>query len=208
MPANNGSIKVVLFDADGVVQRPHTSWISRLQSLCGDSHQAEAFLADVFAAEQPCLSGEGDFAVALRDVLQRWRSGASVEQALAVWTLIEPQAAMLELVASLRAAGRVVGLATNQQRYRARFMAGQLGYARHFDHLLFSCDLGFAKPQQAYFSAAVAVLDVAASEVVFIDDHEANVQAARTAGLNALQFHVDEGVDALTAALAGYGVQV
>ena len=144
------TIRAVLLDADGVVQLPGSAWSGSLGALCGDPDRADEFRADVFAAEKPCLTGAADFESALAQVLRKWQSSVSVEVALRAWTDIEPAADILDLVRSLRSSGVSVSLATNQQAHRAHFMTNSLGYRTHFDHLLYSCELGFSKPSVEY----------------------------------------------------------
>lgn len=61
--------------------------------------------------------------------------------------------------------------------------------------------LGCMKPDPAYFARALARLDVASSDVLFIDDRQDNVDAARTAGVVAVQVR---GVDAARSAIAAW----
>ena len=61
-------ISAVLFDADGVIQRPSQDWWSRLTSLV--PADADAFVADLMAAEKPSLVGKGDFRDAVAEVLR------------------------------------------------------------------------------------------------------------------------------------------
>lgn len=201
------SIRALLLDADGVVQLPAPSWRSSAMALCADSGRADEFLGEIFAAERPCLSGELDFGDALRGVLHRWNSASSVEEALRVWTLIDADSGVLELISELRATGLRVALATNQQQHRARYMTAELGYLDRFDHLLYSCRLGHAKPTPGYFVAALDVLGVPAHRVLFVDDHPENVDAARRCGLHAETFHLCEGIDRLRDVLASYGIR-
>lgn len=202
------SISAVLLDADGVVQLPQPGWRSSLEALCGDPERTETFLADVFAAERPCLTGSADFKPALAEVLNHWRSNISVEDALRIWTQIEPSADILNLVRAIRSSGVSVSLATNQQAHRARFMTSDLGYARHFDHLLYSCELGHSKPSPEYFSSVIARVMIQPAEALFIDDHEANVSAARECGLRAEVYHLSEGVGRIHEILEAYGLSV
>lgn len=202
------SIRAVLLDADGVVQLPHPTWRTSLKALCGDPDRADEFLADVFAAEKPCLAGGADFERALATVLRKWRSNVAVEDALRIWTQIEPSADILGLVRTLRSSEIVVALATNQQAQRANFMTDVLGYAEHFDHLLYSCELGHSKPSPEYFSSAIARIMTDPARALFIDDHEANVSAARDCGLQAEVYHLSEGVGRIHEILEGYGLSV
>ena len=200
------TIRAVLLDADGVVQLPGSAWSASLGLLCGDPSRADEFLSDVFSAERPCLTGAADFEAALGQVLRKWQSTVSVEVALRVWNEIEPATEILDLVHSLRSRGMSVSLATNQQAHRANFMTNSLGYRAYFDHLLYSCELGFSKPSVEYFSTALAKIAIEPSEVLFIDDHEANVSAARSCGLYGEAFHLSEGVGRIHEILKGHGL--
>jgi putative hydrolase of the HAD superfamily len=205
---NVPTTRAVLLDADGVVQLPGSTWSASLGALCGDPSRADEFLTDVFGAERPCLTGAADFEAALGKVLRKWGSTVSVEVALRVWTEIEPATDILDLVRFLRSSGISVSLATNQQAHRANFMTNSLGYRAYFDHLLYSCELGFTKPSLEYFSSALAKIAIEPSEVLFIDDHEANVSAARSCRLHGERFHLSEGVGRIHEILKGYGLDV
>jgi putative hydrolase of the HAD superfamily len=202
------TIRAVLLDADGVVQLPGSAWSASLGGFCGDPSRADEFLTDVFDAERLCLTGRADFEAALGQVLQKWQLTVSVEAAMRVWNEIEPATDILDLVHSLRSSCISVSLATNQQAYRANVMTNSLRYRTHFDHLLYSCELGFSKPSFAYFSSALTKIAMDPSEVLFIDDHEANVSAARSCGLHGEVFHLSEGVGRMREILKEYGLDV
>ena len=199
-------IEAVLFDADGVVQTPGAGWRPALEALCGVPGQVEAFLEDLFAAERPCLTGDEDFEAALAGVLARWRSTATVSEALRAWELIEPQESVLAFVDGLRAQGTLVGLATNQQSLRAEYMLEVLGFERRFDALFVSCRIGHMKPGTGFFEHARKALDLPGSAVLFIDDHPQNVAAARDSGFNAEVYDLSTGPEGMDALLQGYGL--
>ena len=97
-------------------------------------------------------------------------------------TDIEPVLEAHEVVARVRR--RVpCYLASNQDSYRARVMREHLRYADLLDGLFFSCDVGAAKPDPAFFAAVVDALELPADEVLFVDDVRPNVEAARAAGV-------------------------
>lgn len=131
-----------------------------------------------------------------------------VQDALRIWNQIEPNADVLNLVGALRASGVVVALATNQQAYRANYMTNALGYQRHFDKLLYSCELGHAKPSADYFASALTRVAIEPTATLFIDDSGANVSSARECGLGAEVFHVSEGIGRLRKILDEYGLSV
>lgn len=199
-------VSTVLLDADGVVQTPGAGWIDTLASLSGVPDKADEFLTAVFAAEKPSLIGQSNFEADLAEVLARWQSPACISEALAVWHLIEPQEMVLAQVAELRRQGVRVSLATNQQVSRADFMTDTLGYGVSFDDLFYSCHLGQAKPDVRYFQTILDRLLQPAGEVLFVDDNEPNVLAARAAGMHAEVYDLRTGEAGLRALLADYGL--
>ncbi|MFD3405959.1 HAD family hydrolase [Kribbella sp. NPDC058693] len=200
------AVTAVLFDADGVVQRPTSDWWGRLSSLV--PADGEAFVADLMAAEKPCLVGKVDFRDALADVLRRWNSTASVDEALEPWSWFAAEPGVVSLISSLRAAGVGCHLATNQQAYRRALMQDERGYGAWFDQTFYSCDLGLAKPDPAYFRAILGALDLPASSVLFVDDNVANVEAASGVGLRAELYDLSAGVPALAELLRRYELPV
>ena len=59
---------------------------------------------------------------------------------------------------------------------------------RTFAPVVFSCLLGVTKPAAAAFIEALARLDAAPTEVLFVDDAPANVEAARALGIEAIRY--------------------
>jgi putative hydrolase of the HAD superfamily len=194
----------VLFDADGVVQRPSADWRQRLTSLV--PADGEAFVADLMAAERPALVGKIDFRAALADVLRRWNSTATVDEAIEPWRWFAAEPDVIELIQTLRARGVQCHLATNQHAYRRSIMQDERGYGAWFDRTFYSCDLGLAKPDPAYFRAILTALDVPASDVLFIDDNAVNVAAAESIGIRSERYDLSSGVPALADLLHRHGL--
>ena len=195
----------VLLDADGVVQRLPGGWAAALAPYLGE--RAGEFLTALGMDEQPCLRGAGDFRAVLADHLERYAVDAPVDEVYpAVWLDVEVAASSRALVHALREVGVGVHLATNQEAGRAAYMRGDLGYDELFDESFYSCDLGAAKPEPAFFTRALDRLAAAAPEVLFVDDHEPNVVAAREVGLAAERWHLDDGLPALHALVERHGL--
>ena len=112
-------------------------------------------------AEMPCLRGDADFAVTVAEVLKKWDSPFSVEQAIETHTkIVAMNPESLEVVRGLRRSGVGAYLATNQHEYRARYMSEVFGYAEVFDGEFYSCRLGSRKPEQGYFHAILESLPI------------------------------------------------
>ncbi|MGI3785319.1 MAG: HAD family hydrolase [Janthinobacterium lividum] len=199
----SAQIRAVLFDCDGVLQRPANDWAGEIGRMTGlEGAALAAFLDDVSTAEQPVLNGSEPFAVPLARVVQTWGLTARAEDLLDVWQHLAVDAGMLDGVGELRAQGIRCAIATNQHRERAVYMRRELDYERLFEPMLISGEIGVAKPDPAYFRHAVDRLGLPAGQVLFVDDVQANVDSARTVGLAAELFAKDAGRPELDRILA------
>ncbi|MBV1877673.1 MAG: HAD-IA family hydrolase [Pseudomonadales bacterium] len=201
-------IKAVLFDADGVIQQMPKDWMSRVETLLANRAKAEAFMDEAFAAEKPCLTGDGDFLATITDLLRRWDKAFSLDEILKVWTHIECSQEMLSLISQLRKNGIVVGLATNQQAFRADYMKHELAYQDKFDALFISCELGVAKPDLTFFQRISESLQIPANQILFFDDRQDNVLSARESGMQAEVFDLKHGVSEMFGFLKKHGINI
>ena len=189
------TITTVLVDADGIIQTVDRGWVQRLSRFCPDD--AEAFIAELFAAERGPLSGQGEWADAIAGVLRRRGIEVSfTADVILPWAIIEQWPDCLDVVREVAATGRACHLATNQTRFRADIMR-TFGYQQVFDQLLFSYELGAHKPDPAYFTAALDRVGAAAEETFFIDDKLENVEAAASLGITAVLHRPAEGAAGL-----------
>jgi HAD superfamily hydrolase (TIGR01509 family) len=74
-----------------------------------------------------------------------------------------------------------------------------------FDHLTFSADVSLIKPDAAIYEHSLRGVGVAASEALFVDDKEHNVQGARAVGMQAIRF---QSVEQLSKDLGRLGFSV
>jgi putative hydrolase of the HAD superfamily len=106
---------------------------------------------------------------------------------------------VVALVGAWRQRGGKCFLATNQEHCRAAYLWATLGLSTRFDGQLYSADLGAAKPDSRFFARVVERLGVAEpSEIRFLDDALANVEAAAAAGWDARHYR---GIDDLRHAI-------
>ncbi|MEV4008134.1 HAD family phosphatase [Actinomadura sp. NPDC049753] len=102
------------------------------------------------------------------------------------------------LLRELAGRGTPLALLSNAPVELARMVDGR-PWASLFRHRLYSADLGLAKPAPEIFHELTGRLGAAPGEVVFVDDREENVRAARMLGIRAVHF---TGVPRLRADLA------
>jgi len=175
--------KVVLWDADGVtIER--SEYFS--QRFAREHGAPEAVVVVFFKGPyRLCQTGKADLKDELAKVLPSWGWQGSVDEFLAYWfagdKVSEPVVAQ---VRELQAQGVVCCLATDQEQYRAKYVREQL-FKDAFDQYFFSYQLGYSKEEPAFFEAVVRQLGVSPSEVVYWDDDQKNVDAAKLAGIDA-----------------------
>jgi putative hydrolase of the HAD superfamily len=195
----------VLLDADGVLQDLPGGWHAAMEPYLGD--RAREFLHRTWADELPTLSGDGDYLPMLEATLREYGVRTPVAEVYAaVWHRIEEVASSFEVVAALRRAGYGVHLATNQERGRGTYMHDVLGYRDRFDVSAYSWEVGAAKPDPEFFHRVVRRIGVPAAEVLFVDDNEANVEGARTAGLVGEHWHFERGPGSLHVLLGSHDI--
>ena len=115
---------------------------------------------------------------------------------------IEPN---LRLVRELRGSHKL-GILSNADRSLRGRLEADMGIHDLFDDIVCSAEVGMAKPEPAIYVLAAERLGLAPGECVFVDDLDANVEAARQVGMQAVLFRLDKGDD-LRAQLASFGVR-
>ena len=97
--------------------------------------------------------------------------------------VVELHPAASGAVARLRAAGVLAALVTNNDRGAFAALAPDLGLDELFDAVVFSSDVGAAKPDFRIFSYALRAVGVDAHRAAFLDDNGRNVDAAAAMGM-------------------------
>lgn len=89
---------------------------------------------------------------------------------------------LLEELQVLRAEGFELYLATVQEHERAAFLWDRLRLRERFDGMHYSADLGYSKPDRAFFRAAEAASNLPPEAIFFVDDRIENISAAKECG--------------------------
>jgi putative hydrolase of the HAD superfamily len=96
---------------------------------------------------------------------------------------------LLRVLARLQKTANIVALSNITEMRMA--VDERLGIYHYFDRLFLSCQLGMRKPHKRIYRYALKHLKVRPEQVLFIDDKEANVAAARELGMNTIRFTGD-----------------
>ena len=100
-----------------------------------------------------------------------------------------------ELVGRVRAAGHRVVFLSNMPRMLTTDVRDRL--AGVFDDGVFSCDIGWAKPEPELYRRAEARLGLDLGRSLFLDDNLANIEAARAQGWSAEVYTDPESASAV-----------
>jgi putative hydrolase of the HAD superfamily len=198
------TIKAIMVDVDDVVivHPDERGWSANLERDLGilPSALQTAFFTPHW---EDIIHGRAPLRERLGPVLQELRPGLSCDALIDYWFSHDAHLnhSLLEELASLRAGGIEVHLATVQEHERARYLWHELDLRSRFDGLHYSADLGWSKPDASFYESIERRTGFAPEELFFIDDKMAYVEAAGAAGWRAEQWHGDVSLGTL---LAGY----
>ena len=179
------AIKAICFDADGVVVYPQMQFSKYLKEEHSISPEmTQSFFHGEF---NDCLIGKANLSDVLPTYLQEWNWKGSVEEFINTWLQRDHviDVRLLNAIQRLRQNGTICCLTTSQESNRAEYMKTKMGFQDAFDHLFFSCEVRWQKPDHAYYQYVEKVLDLEKKSILFWDDFEKNVRAAREIGWSA-----------------------
>ncbi len=197
-------MKHIVFDLGAVLfsWQPKQMLMRELPAAVPDLTTAAHWEREVFQAYR---GDWGDFdrgTVEIPDLVDRIArrtgfSAADVQTVVdAVPRELQPIPATVALLHRLADAGHVLHYLSNMPAPYADILERNAFFSR-FASGVFSGRVHHNKPEPGIFAAAEKVFGVAPSELVFLDDHAPNVEAARALGWHAIQF-----VDAVQSAAA------
>jgi len=109
-----------------------------------------------------------------------------------IWA--HPDPAMLDWVSQLHAAGIKTGLLSNMPWDLVTHVRTNCRWMQNFTFKTLSAEVRLIKPDPAIYQHTLDGLGVSASEALFVDDRENNIQAARVLGMHAIQFRSIAGL--------------
>lgn len=189
----------VLFDMFGVIARTQSAQ-SRAALEHASGVRPELFWECYWGERRPYDRGDMDGPAYWRSVGRRAgtefddrRVAELVDLDLASWSRVDGE--MVSLVTDLSESGVRLGMLSNIPFEIAdMFEADHARVLELFPVLGFSCRIGHAKPEPEAFGWCLEGLGVEPGRVLFVDDTERNVSAARDLGLGGHHFISAEGL--------------
>jgi putative hydrolase of the HAD superfamily len=184
------ALRAVVFDYGIVLTGPPSAeaWAA-MQRITGLSEDrfAPLFWADRHAYDEGKLTGITFWQKFLRDAglpldhveeLNRW------DQRL--WTVQNP--AMVAWQLAIKQRGLLTAILSNMGDSVLQSVEREFDWIHRFDVLVWSYQLGIAKPDPAIYRHTLAQLGTLPEETLFIDDKRENVEAAEALGIQSIEF--------------------
>ena len=182
-------IQAILFDADGVVIRGRPQMFS---DHFAETHGLPISEVVPFFKNDMRLAfvDKADIKESLRLYLPKWHWIRSVDDFLEYWFREESprDEDVIAYVDMLRASEIKCYIATDREKYWAKYLVEIVGLKNHFDGFMFSYDIGCEKHTAEYFQEVLKRLTLMPEEVMYWDDDPKNVAVASGLGIDARIF--------------------
>jgi FMN phosphatase YigB (HAD superfamily) len=188
--------KAILFDADGVLIKAKFLFSELLERDYGlEMRNMLPFFKGVF---QDCTIGRADLREELAKVLGTWGWPGSVDELMDYWFTkgTELDGPMMEFVIKLSESVHALYVVADQERYRGAVLRQRLEGAP-FKKVFFSAEIGATKNQSAYWEHVFKSISenspapIEKNEILYIDDGQENLNAARAFGLETYLYDGD-----------------
>ncbi len=183
-------IKAVIFDLGGVLLRTADFTLrERLAAgLYMDRHELEEF---IFGGESGDLAQRGDISVSKHWENLRYQINYTAEEFNCLldefFSADRLDEELVNYVRSLHKSYKTALLSNAWDDLR-QVIAEKWHFEDAFDILIISAEVRMAKPDPKIFQLALDGLGVKASEAIFVDDFQRNIDAAKTVGMHAIRF--------------------
>jgi glucose-1-phosphatase len=183
-------IKTIFFDLGNVIipfdfKRAY----GRMAELCGCKAEEVPARIRATGLVAPFEKGEIEAEPFVRELSAALKLGISYQEFCECWSCIFlPEALVPEaLLADLRSRYRLLAL-SNTNPIHFAMLKEAYPLLRHFDGYVLSYEVGAAKPEAKIYQEGIARAQCSPEECFFTDDLAVNVEAARTHGMDAVQF--------------------
>ena len=178
--------KTIFFDWGGVIANdPGDDFLRELLRKVGANNaQIEEFFHDYMPQFMRGEITEDQYWYILRSKYNL-NIKDSISEEFKQWKGLVANQDILKLVSDAKAKGIQTAILSNaiEPTYNA---LQQAGYYDLFDELIVSCKVGFAKPQKEIYALALKQLNTTATESVFIDDKQRNLDPAKEMGFKVI----------------------
>jgi putative hydrolase of the HAD superfamily len=184
------AMKNVIFDVGGVLLDWNPARI--LESIYADRAERAAMREVIFLHADWLELDRGTLSEAELLLRVAKRAGRAVPELANLFAVLreslQPKLDTVALLASLAARRVPLYCLTNMPPGTFAWLRQRFEFWNLFDGIVASGEIKLVKPQPEIFEYLLNRFGLAAADTVFVDDHAANIDAARALGLHAIQF--------------------
>lgn len=181
-------IKAILIDVDGILNNGDRFSARYAKTYGVDISILTPFFDGPF---KQCLVGEADLKEELRKVSRVWKFEGDIDELVYDFWFsgeININQGILKVLKKIRKKGIPLFIATNQEKYRAQFLWENMKFNRYFEKIFASGYLGVSKADPQFFAKVLEEIRYKPEEVMYWDDREKNIHAAKTLGIKGYLF--------------------
>lgn len=186
------NVRVVILDYGLVLCRlPKREHVDRMANLFGVDHSAfwSLYERNRGAYDKGDLTPEDYWQIFSQDTSTQLNAdalGNLQEWDIEMWSTIENS--LIDWTKALRARGYKTALLSNLHPKFVSHIRKNYEWLTLFDFPVFSSEVHLIKPDPEIFYYTLQSVGVRASEALFIDDRDANIQTARSLGIAAILY--------------------
>jgi len=101
---------------------------------------------------------------------------------------LRPNTRVISWVEKLKSSGVKTGILSNMPSEPGKYVYENFSWINLFDSVVFSCEVGFIKPEMGIYNYCINSLKVKPAYALLIDDDKQNLKGAERAGLKTFLF--------------------
>ncbi|GAB6275609.1 MAG: HAD family phosphatase [Rectinema sp.] len=186
------TIQCAIFDFGGVITKPQPEqYVDRMSRLLGVEKDGfvREYRENRHDYDRGTVDGRGYWrriASAFDREIGDETIDALIEYDVKSWTIINQD--MKKYIRTLHRNGLKTAILSNINFDTIRHLEAHQKWIARLDHRIFSCELNMIKPEKAIYERCLSEVGCAPEECLFVDDLDANVQAANALGIHAILF--------------------
>jgi putative hydrolase of the HAD superfamily len=144
------------------------------------------------------VTGKKDLKQHIEDNPDLWKWDKGADELLDYWFTSEnvKNEQLIRVVRDVRKFGTKCYIATEQEQYRTDYIRDVM-FPHDFDGVFSTAEIGYKKNDPRFFESIIKALNVPGSEIIFFDDSQSKIDAARSLGIQAHLYKSGEQVFAI-----------
>lgn len=186
----------ILFDLDGVLTLPEEMFSVIYASSHG--YDVGPFTKFFQTEWSDFVTGKKDLKQHIEDNPQLWKWYEGADKLLDFWFTSEDvrNEDLVKVIQGARTHGVKCYIATEQEQYRTDYIRNVM-FKDAFDGVFSTAEIGFKKNDSRFFKNIVNSLNVNPAEIIYFDDSQSKLDAAKVLGIQTYLYENSEQVESI-----------